>query len=232
MRPMKLAIFALLSLCLGACGVVERLLTVTIGPPELPPLELPMTMPLLGLPLDTCPAESTTFVGGEVSMAQAEGGCQVTLLQPELQLIDEAAAADAAAQLDGASLQAIERATLTLEEIAFLGPEGQALTLGQEILAVKLAVDGITLMETADIQALVNGPVERDLTGPLLDRILGALENPAAVSISAEISLTLSDALAAQGPERVDIPMTLQPRVTVNVLQALEGAQASAPEAQ
>jgi len=231
MRHLNLRVFILSGLAvLVGCGALSNLTTIRLGAGELPEFKVDREYPLAAQNLQSCPAGTKTVTDPRTSesltieIAKTTGGCSLAFAQPQMVLFDEKEARAASSKLQGVSIQGLKSAAMLIKDFALTDENGTAIDLETRLSAFAVTIDGDELFNRADILALSNGPVRKEISGALLDKLVAGVNNGTAVTTDVEARAEFPDSAMSNLPGSLHVVTTLQPEVDLDVADAIKGA--------
>ena len=212
----------------AACGGLAEL---TLGSGAIAPIQIDRSYDLTQPDMTQCPVgdqqikDSRSGDSITVHVAQlADGSCQMAFEEPSLLLFSEADARKASSALQGQSLRGVQSASVTVTAYSLTDQSDKPVTLGGRISDLSLGLDGQVMVNKNDIAALDAGtPVKKTLSGPLLQKLVSGVNNHTAVHVSLTATVTVPSSALQNLPQQLHLQATLQPAVTVNVVQAATG---------
>ncbi|MDF1561724.1 MAG: hypothetical protein P1V51_01700 [Deltaproteobacteria bacterium] len=226
----SLSALTLSLLLLAACGALSNLTTITLGDGEIPEFQIDREYPIGSQALEACP-EGTRNITDQrtgdtltVNITKTTGGCQMAFVQPQMVLFDEAEARQASAKLQGMQIEGLESAALLIKDFSLTDENDAAIDIETRLTSLSVNVDGADLFTREDILALSNGPVRKEISGALLQKMVDGVNNGTAVRADVAATVEFPDSAMQNLPGLLHVQTTLQPEVRLDVLEAAAGA--------
>ncbi|RMG20570.1 MAG: hypothetical protein D6729_02520 [Deltaproteobacteria bacterium] len=226
---MKRLSFVLPALLVG-CGALSGLTTITLGDGELPEFKVDRSYPIGSAGVESCPEGTKTLTDPRTSesltveISKLSSGCRMSLAQPQMLLFDESEARSASNKLQGMKIQGLESAALLIKDFSLTDENGAAIDLETRVDALSVVVDGNELFTREDILALPNGPVRKQVSGALLQKLVDGVNNGQAVRADVSAVIDFPQSAMQNLPGTLHVKTTLQPEVNLDVVEAAQGA--------
>jgi hypothetical protein len=217
----------LLSLTLiAACGgTVDDLLTVELGAGDIQPVTIDRTWQIGADRVSTCPVGEVTVDtadGGTATVvfAPSDAGCRFTLEQEDLVLFDEQQVRSASNDLQDNEIDAVESASVRIDEFQVTDAGASPLDLGSNFADLELALDGAVIATLSDLEQAQSQPVTKQLPSSVLDSIKEGVRMEQEVTADLTVTLDVQESALTDFPDAVRLDTTVQPIVTVDVIDA------------
>ncbi|RMF78058.1 MAG: hypothetical protein D6739_12125 [Nitrospirae bacterium] len=212
----------------AACGDLSDLTTVTLGAPEIPTIEVDRTYQIDQGTFSGCPEGDRTVKDQEgvdrtVHVRDLGSACELSFAEEGVLLFDEEQARQASDKLQGRKIQGVKAVAVSIQDFSLEDETGAPFDIAGKLDGLSVLVDGNALFTLEDIQALANGPVEKQVDGALLDKLVDGVNNGTPVRADVAAALAVKDSALESLPTRLHLKMTLQPKVTVDVVKAASG---------
>jgi len=224
----KLLIAAALPLI--ACGALSGLTTITLGDEELPEFVVDREYPIGSQALEGCPEGTRTLTDPRTSedltvlITKVTGGCRMSFVQPQMVLFDEDEARQASSKLQGMQIEGLKGAALLIKYFSLTDENGAAVDIETRLSKLTVVIDGTELFTRDDILSLSNGPVRKEISGDLLQKMVDGVNNGTAVLVDVNADLEFPDSAMQNLPGLLHVQTALQPEVSLDVVEAVSSA--------
>ncbi len=218
------------TMLLAGCGALSGLTTITLGDGEIPEFVIDREYPLGSQALEACPAGTQNITDQRtgdtltVEISKTTGGCLMSFVQPQMVLFDETEARAASNQLQGMRIDGLKSAAMLIKDFSLTDENGATVDIETRLTALSVSIDGSELFSREDILALSNGPVRKEISGALLQKMVDGINDGTAVRADVAAAMEFPDSAMQNLPGILHVQTTLQPEVQVDVIKAAAGA--------
>jgi hypothetical protein len=225
MKRAQLWLFAGLCVsCNSLRHTADEIATIDLGADELSPIQIERSVELGPARLPACIDVSGNAPGSStmVALANSPDGCVLTVNQPDMVLADQQTIERAREEKGSFDVDGIRAGSVELESLKLTAADGSALDLAAYVSAVSVAVDGNVLLDRIDPRSLTgDANPTLDLPDPLVEKLKSALANNQPATAELVLQLWLTQRTLADPPAAFNMQLVLQPKLEVNVVDAL-----------
>lgn len=223
LRSRLVALSALVALSTG-CGALYDLLTIKLSDPVVPPMHLEYAVDTAQLAETGC-AEATAEGGAtdRLQITPVDGACRIAF-DDAVTVLDETTAAEARAQLQGQSVDAVKSVALIVEGVHLTDEDGTELPWEDVVTGLELRVEDTVLLDQDFLVLLSDGPVGVELPEALVSRATQALADGTPLAVQVHARLDLADAAWDRLPASLTVAVDLQPELEVRLMAAVDAA--------
>jgi hypothetical protein len=209
--------------CASVSDKVDDLATVELGPDVVSPIEIERSVELGAGTVPACLDFSATLPSTNTTVALKNGakGCELTLGQPDMVLMDEAALERARDESSSFDVSGIRGGSIEIQKLELSTTDGSALKLADYVDAVSVEVDGDTLLDRvapSELQGDAN--LTRQLPASVIDKLKASLRNDQVAMADVVLRLWFRGESLPRLPDSLHMLLVLQPTLEVNVVAA------------
>jgi hypothetical protein len=210
--------------CSSLTDAADDIATIDLGAEQLSPIQIERSVELGPAKLPICfdvggtaPGTSTT-----VALMNSPEGCVLTVAQPDMVIADEQTIERAREEKGSFDVDGIRGGSIELESLQLTAADGSRLDLEEYVAAVSVEVDGDLLLDrVAPKELTAEAKLTRKLPDPLVEKLKSALTNNQPATAELVLKLWLTAQTLADPPDALTMRLVLQPKLEVNVVDAL-----------
>jgi hypothetical protein len=209
--------------CSNIKNAANDAVTIELGADSLSPIQFDQSVTLGPAKLPACLDASAALPSSETTVAlmRTDGGCMLTVTQPNLVLADAQTIARARKAKGSFDVDGVRSGSIELQKLDLSLGDGSALKLSDYIDAVSVEIDGEALLDqTATAELEGNAKLTRELPAPIIAKLKRALTNNQVATADVVLTLWLGGQALTNPPDSLKMLLVLQPTLKVNVVDA------------